>query len=84
LRQQRTTNVRFRVSVSASAEVRRATEVLLEHPEIGALIDPELRRFVLNRFPFALIYNVSSDVLRIVVVAHQSRRPNYWRSRLDR
>ena len=37
-----------------------------------------------NRFPFALIYSVSSDALRIVVVANQNRRPGYWRSRVDR
>ncbi|MBL8527692.1 MAG: type II toxin-antitoxin system RelE/ParE family toxin [Burkholderiales bacterium] len=66
------------------ADVRRATDLLLVHPEIGAPADPVLRKFVLNRFPFTLYYSVSSDVLRIEVVAHQSRRPGYWRSRLDR
>ncbi len=34
------------------AEVRRATDLLLEHPEIGAPADPVLRKLVLNRFPF--------------------------------
>lgn len=29
-----------------------------------------------------LTYSVTSDVLRIEVVAHQSRRPGYWKSRL--
>lgn len=66
------------------AEVRRATELLLEHPEIGHPADPYLRKFVLNRFPFTLYYSVGSDVLRIEVVAHQRRRPGYWQSRSDR
>lgn len=66
------------------AEVRRATDVLLEHPEIGSPADPHLRRFILYRFPFTLYYSATSDVLRIEVVAHQSRRPGYWRSRIDR
>lgn len=66
------------------AEVRRATEILLEHPEIGASADPDLRRFILNRFPFTPYYSATSDVLRIEVVAHQRRRPGYWRSRVDR
>ena len=66
------------------AEIRSATEVLLQHPEIGAPADPNLRRFILNRFPFTLYYSATSDVLRIEVVAHQSRRPGYWRSRIDR
>ncbi|OGA26836.1 MAG: hypothetical protein A3I01_11605 [Betaproteobacteria bacterium RIFCSPLOWO2_02_FULL_65_24] len=66
------------------AEVRRATEVLLEHPNIGSPADPHLRRFILNRFPFTLYYSATFDVLRVEVVAHQSRRPGYWRSRFDR
>jgi plasmid stabilization system protein ParE len=66
------------------AEVRRATDLLLEHPEIGRPADLNIRKFVLNRFPFTLYYSVASDVLRIEVVAHQSRRPGYWQSRVDR
>jgi plasmid stabilization system protein ParE len=66
------------------AEVRSATDLLLDHPEIGHPVDPELRKFVLNRFPFTLYYSVASDVVRIEVVAHQSRGPGYWQSRIDR
>ena len=66
------------------AEVRRATDLLLEHPDIGSSADPHLRKFVLNRFPLTLYYSVLSDVLRIEVVAHQSRRPGYWQSRVNR
>lgn len=66
------------------AEVRRATDLLLEHPEIGQPVDSDLRRFVLPRFPFALLYSATSEVLRIEVVAHQSRLPGYWRTRIDR
>ena len=65
-------------------EVRRATDLLLQHPEIGSIADPNLRRIVLDRFPFTLYYSVTSDVLRIEVVAHQRRMPGYWRSRVDR
>jgi len=66
------------------SEVRRAMDLLLDHPEIGQQVDPDLRRFVLPRFPFTLIYSSTSDVLRIEAVAHQSRLPGYWRTRTDR
>jgi plasmid stabilization system protein ParE len=32
------------------SEVRRATDILLEHSDIGSPADPHLRRFILNRF----------------------------------
>ena len=66
------------------AEVRRATDLLLEHPDIGHPVDPDLRRFILHRFPFSLLYSATSEVLRIEAVAHQSRLPGYWRTRIDR
>lgn len=44
-------------------EIRRATDLLLERPEIGSPVDPVLRRFVLNRLPITLYYSVTSDVL---------------------
>jgi plasmid stabilization system protein ParE len=66
------------------SEAHRATDLLLAHPDIGTPVDSTLRTFVLNRFPYTLYYSVTTDVLRIEVVAHQSRRPGYWRSRFDR
>ena len=62
------------------SEVRRATDLLLDHPDIGQLVDPDLRQLVFPRFPFTLIYSATPDVLRIEVVAHQSRLPGYWRA----
>jgi plasmid stabilization system protein ParE len=66
------------------AEVRRATDLLLEYPDIGQAVDSDLRRFVLPRFPFTLIYSATPEILRVEVVAHQSRLPGYWRTRIDR
>jgi toxin ParE1/3/4 len=47
------------------AEVRRATDLLLLHPELGAPVDADLRNFVLSRFPFTLIYSASPAELRV-------------------
>ena len=41
------------------------------------------RRRVLRRFPYSLFYVVSTEIV-IVAVAHHSRRPGYWSSRLGR
>lgn len=67
-----------------AAEVRRATDLLLQFSEIGTRMEDELRGFGLHRFPFTLIYAVSAEALRVMVVAHQNRRPGYWRPRKDR
>ena len=41
----------------------------------------EFRRFVLDDFPFSLIYEVKIDELIILAVAHHRRHPGYWRRR---
>lgn len=40
------------------------------------------RRFVLQRFPFSVVYLDEPDVVNIVAVAHSKRKPGYWKNRL--
>lgn len=64
-----------------SHEVERATKLLLERPAIGVDVGYGRRRLPVRRFPFTIIYAVSPGVLYILAVAHDKRRPGYWRSR---
>lgn len=43
-----------------------------------------IRRYVIQRFPFALLYQVLEDAIEIVAIAHSRRRPGYWRGRTGR
>jgi toxin ParE1/3/4 len=47
-----------------SDEVERVINILLEHPELGARSDEDLRHFVLRRFPFSVVY-AAADQCRI-------------------
>lgn len=40
------------------------------------------RRFVVQRFPFSVIYLDDPDVVIIIAVAHRKRKPGYWKGRL--
>lgn len=62
-------------------EFDHAVNILLQHPKLGAPWRHNTRMHVLKRFPYSLIYKVSDEVLFIVAVAHQSRRPGYWSKR---
>lgn len=62
-------------------EVRRLTRQLLEHPEIGARVLHEIRRYPLRGYPFNIIYRLTPVATIIVALAHQSRRPGYWAGR---
>ncbi|MBI4701495.1 MAG: type II toxin-antitoxin system RelE/ParE family toxin [Deltaproteobacteria bacterium] len=41
-----------------------------------------VRRFVLARFPYGVVYVERPDHLLVAAIAHTSREPGYWRNRL--
>ncbi|HEV7485882.1 MAG TPA: type II toxin-antitoxin system RelE/ParE family toxin [Thermoanaerobaculia bacterium] len=68
-------------------EIEAAIDLISTHPEIGARVQrirfPEaVRRIRLSHFPFLLIYRERDDYLEVIALAHTSRKPRYWRSRL--
>ena len=65
-------------------DVQRAIDSLCEYPEAGFAINGQLRRMLLHRFPFVVIYAVMNNELVIIAVAHHGRRPGYWQARVDR
>jgi plasmid stabilization system protein ParE len=37
------------------------------------------RRWLLNRFPYTVVYCVAENQVTIIAVAHNRRAPNYWK-----
>lgn len=64
------------------AEVRRAERLIAQFPESAEEIRPGIRKRLLRKFRYSLIYSVEQDGLLILAVAHQSRRPEYWVGRV--
>ena len=42
----------------------------------------EIRRALLARFPYALVFLVREEEVRVLAVAHAKRKPGYWLSRV--
>jgi len=62
-------------------EFERSVERLLRHPLLGAKWRKDKRKLIMTRFPYAVIYVISKDELRIYAVAHHNRQPAYWHGR---
>lgn len=63
------------------SEFERSIELLLEHPKFGAVWRGATRRLPLRRFPYSLVYELREDEVRVLAVAHQRRRPGFWKGR---
>lgn len=57
--------------------VRRAAAFPMSCPEF----EPDMRRCLLARFPYGLIFGVDGQTLVVVAVAHLHRAPRYWADR---
>lgn len=62
-------------------EFERSVGVLCTYPRLGPVWRGSARRFPLRRFPYSIIYQLRPDEVRVIALAHQSRRPGYWRGR---
>lgn len=63
-------------------EVERALGQISTNPEACQIIYRRVRRKLLWRFPYNILYAVYHDHIRVVAFAHQKHRPLYWRGRL--
>ena len=63
-------------------DIDHVINLLRNYRMLGQQVEKNFRRALLRHFPFSLIYAIETDAIVIVAVAHQSRRPGYWRDRV--
>lgn len=63
-------------------ELDRAVAAIGESPDQWPAHRYGTRRFLLQRFPYALVYQVATTEIRLIALAHGRRRPSYWKRRL--
>ena len=69
--------------------VQEAVEAVLAKPEAwpnAPHVEPELgvRRHLLRKFPYGLVYMLIADEVRVLAIAHCRRHPVYWKQRSTR
>jgi plasmid stabilization system protein ParE len=72
-----------RVAQDFVAEVRRAVRFVAENPEASPRLRGDVRKKVLLKFPYSILYAAEARHALIVAVASHSRRPDYWHGRID-
>lgn len=65
-------------------EVNKAIEMIGEAPMMWPFHDKQhdIQRYLVHRFPYAVIYRVKDEIVRIIAVMHLRRHPDYWRGRV--
>lgn len=52
-----------------------------KHPLTWRRFHGRFRRYLLQRFPFAVIYAIEPDCIYVAAVMHLHRQPGYWVAR---
>jgi plasmid stabilization system protein ParE len=64
--------------------VRRMRRFPLSGPAVAAVQSRvPIRRLLLEGFPYSLCYAVFSTHVQVLAIAHTSRKPGYWLSRVS-
>lgn len=54
-----------------------------ERPRAGTALPGEMniRRMLVDRFPYQVVYRFDAERVRVIAVAHLRRRPGFWKRR---
>jgi toxin ParE1/3/4 len=72
----------YEVSLDFLNELYAAVEDIVRAPRRWPKYLHGTRRFVMQRFPFSVVYLDDSELITIIAVAHGKRKPGYWKDRL--
>lgn len=72
----------FDHAMGFDAAYAQVEQRIAEHPEWFPEIEPGIRRALIQRYRYAVLFMVRDAHILVVAVMHQHRRPGYWRDRL--
>ncbi|HED00598.1 MAG TPA: type II toxin-antitoxin system RelE/ParE family toxin [Proteobacteria bacterium] len=59
-------------------EVKKAISRIIAYPQAWSIERGEVRKCLLHRFPYKIMYSLEKDHILIIAIAHQHRMPHYW------
>ena len=63
-------------------ELDHAIEQIAEFPQRWPSYRHGTRRFLLDHFPFSVVYREQQQRIEVLPIAHARRRPGYWKPRV--
>jgi toxin ParE1/3/4 len=61
-------------------EVRVSLKRIADNPLMYPVIEQDVRRALLHKFPYSIYFVPEPDTVAVIAVLHQHRQPGYWKS----
>ena len=59
-------------------EVKKSVDRIKIYPKAGSIEIGELRKCIVHKFPYKVLYSVQKGKIVVLAFAHQHRKPGYW------
>ena len=66
------------LGVSFLDEIERQIDGIVKNPNAGKKMRGQVRRRILRKFPYGILYSAKADGIRILAIMNLRRRPTYW------
>jgi len=63
-------------------EVKRGIRRIRAYPDAWAKEKDDVRRCLLHKFPYKILYSIEENYIYIIAIAHFHRCPDYWIDRI--
>jgi plasmid stabilization system protein ParE len=59
-------------------EIYIASLRIANFPSAWSVERDDIRKCILHKFPYKILYSIEKDHIFIIAIAHQHRKPDYW------
>jgi len=73
---------RMGLGVDFVARVGDALERITANPQLHAIVYKKVRKAVVRKFPFVILYQKDAEEVLVISVFHTARDPSIWKSRV--
>ena len=63
-------------------EVKLGIRRICEYPLAWTKERGDVRKYILHKFPYKILYSIEEGYIYIIAIAHGHRRPDYWIDRI--
>lgn len=62
-------------------DLDQSVRLITSFPKLFEQMEEGVRRCLVNRFPYCIIYGIDGESIIIIAIAHLKRKPSYWAER---
>ena len=59
-------------------DVRTSLNRISIFPEAWTMVRPNIRKCVMHKFPYNILYTIDENTILVIAIAHHHRLPDYW------